>query len=274
MQALEVQWDKQTLDVEALMLNEEQVSCPVVHRFGPGIYIREVSFLAGTYAIGHHQNFEHVNILLKGSVAMLSDEGLPRELVAPFFYIGKPGRKVGYIREDMVWQNVYATEETDIEKLEAYYLTKSPVFLEKVKGFPQLECIASQDDYRKVISDFGYTEQEVRLQTENVLDAIELPKGSYKFQLGDSPLEGKGLFATTEMLVGEVIAPALIQGKRTIAGRFTNHAKVPNATMVRHANGDISLQAIKTIKGNQGGFLGDEITVDYREVLSLAEKKS
>jgi hypothetical protein len=37
-------------------------------------------------------------------------------------FIGKPGRKVAYILETVVFQNVYATEETDIEKLENMFI--------------------------------------------------------------------------------------------------------------------------------------------------------
>ena len=97
--------------IEQFMLSEQQVECPVIHRYGPGVYIRELKIPAGTLAVGHHQNFEHTNIMLKGRVTMLHDDGSTTELVAPALFIGKPGRKIGYIHEDMVWLNVYATNE-------------------------------------------------------------------------------------------------------------------------------------------------------------------
>ena len=36
----------------------------------------------------------------------------------------------GYILKDMVWQNIYATDETDVEKLEAMFLDKSQTWQE------------------------------------------------------------------------------------------------------------------------------------------------
>ena len=271
MQSLEVKWNKGTLALETQLLKEEQVSVPVIHRFGPGIYIREVSFLAGTLAIGHHHTSEHVNILLKGRATMLHEDGSTWDIEAPFFYIAQPGRKIAYFYEASVWQNIFATEETDVDALEKQYLVKSPVFMETIKGYDTLQVIKDQEDYLLAIDEFGYTESTAREISERTDDAVALPEGSYKFQVGDSKLEGKGLFATADIYLGDIIAPASIKGKRTIAGRYTNHAKEPNAVMIRYANGDVSLEAIQTIKGNEGGFLGDEITVDYRQVLALKE---
>jgi hypothetical protein len=91
--------------------------------------MREVTIPSGSIAIGHHQNFEHMNIFLKGRVTMVNSDGTTSELNAPMCFVGKPGRKIGYIHEDVVWLNVYPTEETSVEKLEAHYLTKSEGFL-------------------------------------------------------------------------------------------------------------------------------------------------
>lgn len=271
MQALEVQWDKGALMLEEVLQKKEQVDCPVVHRFGPGIYIREVSIPAGAIAIGHHQNYQHVNIMLKGRVKMLHADGTTEILQAPFFSIGEPGRKVGYIIEDMVWQNVYATEETDVEKLEAHFLTKSPVFREDIRGIDELDLTVDREDFLNMAEEVGVSPWVIRKQSERTDDMISMPSG-YSVQVGPSLLEGKGLHATAPFNIGDIIAPARLAGKRTIAGRYTNHAKTPNATAVRYDNGDISFVAINNINGNKGGQLGDEITVDYRQVLSLNEE--
>lgn len=112
-------------NLEKEFLKLPQADCPVVHSFGQGTYIRQVTIPAGTYAIGHHQNFEHINFFVKGKVSMLNDDGSFTVLTAPMFFIGKPGRKVGYAHEDVVWLNIYQTDETSIEQLEARLLTKS-----------------------------------------------------------------------------------------------------------------------------------------------------
>jgi len=256
-------------ELEEAMLQEPQVPCPVTHSYGPGIYIREVFIPAGTFAIGHHQNHRHVNIMLKGKVTMLEEDGSLTLIEAPFFYIGEPGRKVGYIHEDMIWQNVYATEETDVEKLEEEFLTKSAVFSECIYGAEQLDREEDREDFLEAIALFGVTADTVRQESER--DDVVPLEGSYSIQVGDSCIEGKGLFATASILNGEVIAPALIEGKRTIAGRYTNHAKNPNCVMVLYDNGDMYLHAIQDIIGQHGGQLGEELTVDYRQVLSLHE---
>ena len=40
-------------DLEKKMLSQEQVECPVFHHFGPGVYMREAMFPAGSIGIGH-----------------------------------------------------------------------------------------------------------------------------------------------------------------------------------------------------------------------------
>lgn len=258
---------------EKAMLQLPQAECPVVHRFGPGIYIREVIIPAGTFAIGHYQKQEHTNILLKGRVTMLNDDGSIVERVAPFIYVGKPGRKIGYIHENMVWQNIYATTETDVEKLEAMLLIKSESWMDDHNNKKQMDYLvhqASRDDYRKLLAERSVTEAVARAQSENDADQIPLPPGGYKIMVAASPIEGRGLFATAAIESGEVIAPARIGGKRTIAGRFTNHSIAPNAKMMALPNNDINLVAIRQIHGCHGGHVGEEITIDYRQALSAA----
>lgn len=270
MQALDVQWDEGALQLETAMLKKEQVDCPVMHRFGPGIYIREVHLPAGALVIGHHQNTRHTNLVLRGKVKMLNADGTSRIVEAPHFEVMEPGRKVGVVIEDIVWQNIYATEETDIEALELMYLTKSPAYTEGMAGYEELVRDVDRDDFLDACTELDVTPEQVREESERADDLIGMPS-SYGVQTGRSVIEGTGLFATSPLRQGEVIAPARLAGKRTIAGRYTNHAKAPNATAVLYSNGDIAFVAIQDISGNRGGSLGDEITVDYRQVLAINE---
>ena len=104
-------------------------------------------------------------------------------------------------------------------------------------------------------------------------DQIPMPFGNYKIMMANSKIDGKGIFATGNIEINEIIAPARINGKRTFVGRYTNHSKNVNAIMVLRDNNDIDLVAKKTIKGCQGGNLGEEITIDYRQALSLAIRR-
>jgi SET domain-containing protein len=82
------------------------------------------------------------------------------------------------------------------------------------------------------------------------------------------------LIATATIETGEVIMPARIDGKRTPAGRYTNHAKDPTAIMIERLNGNIDLVALRDIRGCSGGDDGEEITIDYRQALELQIKRA
>lgn len=260
-------------DVEAIekkFLSLPQVSCPVVHKFGPGIYMREVFLPKGSIVIGHHHNLEHINIFVKGKITFFKD-GEPVDMVAPLSFVGKPGRKIAYIHEDTIWMNVWATNETDIEKLEAQFLTKSETWKNDLKECAKIERLTSsvdKKDFSDFAKQFGWTEEKIRFVSEKTDDITNLPFGNYKIKTGESKIEGTGLFATGDFEADELIAPARIGGKRTIAGRYTNHSAFPNAKMIS-ANSDIFLVATKRISGCQGGRDGEEITVNYREALQL-----
>ena len=75
MSNLQVITEEKVQTLEKEFLKQEQVDCPVVHRFGPNIYIREVTIPAGTLSIGHYQKTEHLNIMLAGRVTMVNDDG-------------------------------------------------------------------------------------------------------------------------------------------------------------------------------------------------------
>ena len=260
--------------VESHLLDLPQVECPVVHHFGPGIYIREVTLPAGTLAIGHAQRFEHLNIMLTGAVAMVGDDGQAKVLRAPMIFVGKPGRKLGYVLETCIWQNVYATDERDIDKLESMFLDKSATWQAHAEATKQLETYHRRDDredFDLVVRMTGFTHETVRDQSENPHDQIKMPEGfAPKFTVRDSVIEGKGVFLSAPVDAGEVIAPARIDGFRTPAGRYTNHAKNPNAKFVKDQSGDIWLVAIRRISGCVGGSQGEEVTVDYRQALALS----
>lgn len=259
---------------EAEMLAMPQAECPVLHRFGPGIYIREVFLPAGVLAIGHRQRFEHTNIMLTGAVAIVNDDRTVTVLRAPLFFVGKPGQKVGYVIEDTVWQNVYATDERDIETLEAMFLEKSDASrtdeAERM-AVAFAERFDDRDDFLRVITAAGFDEVTVRAQSENTADQIAMPdEFAAGISIRPSPIEGRGVFSSCSREAGDLIGPARISGFRTPVGRYTNHSITPNARFELDAHGDVWVIATKPIAGCAGGSAGEEITVDYRQVLALS----
>jgi len=256
---------------EKELLALEQTPCPINHYFGPNLCIREVFMPAGTLAIGHHQKFDHMNIMLKGKVMVIGDNGQFVTLTAPFMYVGKAGRKVGYVIEDVIWQNIYATDLKNVDDIENYFIEKSLDWQSDADAKFAVDALshnANREDYLSVLFESGITHETARLQTENEDDRIDIDNSNIR--VSKSPIDGQGLFVTTMVKAGDVICQARIDGKRTQAGRYTNHAINPNAKMVQYANGDIDLIALIDIKGCQGGDIGTEATIDYRQALSLS----
>jgi hypothetical protein len=268
-QALQVLANMENAEQEMLQL--PQVNCPVVHYFGPNICIREVFMPAGTLAIGHKQKFEHMNIMLRGKVMVVDDAGATQILSAPLIFVGKPGRKIGYVLEDMVWQNVYSTDLKDIDAVESTFLEKSENWQDDQAAkfkVAQIERVADRADYEALLQDCGISDKTARQQSEDESDQVWLDIGNVR--VTESPIEGKGLFATAPIFEGSVICPARVNGLRTQAGRYTNHSVNPNAVMVPTDMGDINLVALRDIEGCVGGGLGEEITIDYRAALQLS----
>lgn len=261
--------------LEQAMLQEEQVDCPVTHKFGPGIYIREVFLPAGAYVVGHHHNDEHLNIMLTGRLKFFGKDGKWEELEAPQTFTSPAGRKVAFVYEDTIWQNIYATDKKDGEEIENEILTKSITWEEAQKyNNLQLTFDHSEDfkDYYQAIKECGLDHQTLRNISLNEDDQIDFPYGSYSVQVSKSTIEGKGLFATAAFEEGDIIAPARLDNMRTPAGRFINHSKKPNAFFVSDDNNDIYVVAGKDIVGCKGGVLGEEITVNYRQALNLSNR--
>jgi hypothetical protein len=108
-----------------------QIQCEEKHHFGPNIYIKEVTMPAGALIIGKHHRMEHLCNMVSGRMFILQDDGSKKELVAPMTFMAKPGRKVAYIVETVVFQNIYSTSEKDIEKLENMCVDNSIPLLEE-----------------------------------------------------------------------------------------------------------------------------------------------
>jgi hypothetical protein len=263
--------------VEAAMLNLPQASCPVAHHFGPGIYIREVTMPAGTFAIGHRHKTKNLNVMVSGKVVMRK-HGEMVIISAPFIFTAEPGRKVAYVLEDTVWQNIYATEETDIDTLEEMFLDKSQTWVDHEKEHKAFRVTLRQsdrDDYAKFLTEYKFDEATVRAISENTTDQIEMPfawKGVVSVRPSD--IEGQGLFLSAPVAAGEIIAPGRLGGKRTSAGRYVNHSATPNCFYIKTESDDVYLIAKRDIIGCQGGDQGEELTVDYRQGISLADAEA
>lgn len=261
--------------IEARMLEAPQVECPVVHHFGPGVYIREVTMPAGAFVLGHRHKFLHTNILIQGKLKFMCEDGVVREFSAPMVMQGKPGRKLAYILEDTIWQNVYATDETDVEKLEEMLLDKSEAWHlheEQLLKLEESSANADREDFSALLDEFGLSEGFVWGVSESEDDQIPMPHNQgIGLCIRHSPIHGSGIFTGVSFKAFDVLAPARLGGKRTPVGRFANHSRNPNCFMAKNDQGDIYLLALRDITGAVGGSSGEELTVDYRQALRCSQ---
>lgn len=261
---------------EALALTDDQVGCQVVHHFGPGVYIRECTIPAGVFAIGHHQRLSHINIMLTGSLALRCEDGEIRVMKAPQMYLGRPGRKMGLVLETVVWLNVYATDERDVEKLEEMFLDKSPVFLAHAERL-WMERVAAREgdrqDFIAAVAELGFSPEDVRKMSENEADQMSMPPDAgANLVVRRSAIEGLGAFTQVAAVPGDILAPARLGGRRTPAGRFTNHSGTPNAYFVERGGGAFLVALTHIAPFCNELTPGDEVTVDYRQALQVARR--
>jgi hypothetical protein len=114
-------------------------------------------------------------------------------------------------------------------------------------------------DYQDFLAEMGVTEATARAISENLADQVTIAEDGWR--TAPSLIEGTGLFASRAFAAGQLIAPARLQGMRTQAGRYANHARDPNAKMQAFGP-DIYLIAERALEP------GDEITVNYRQAVA------
>lgn len=117
---LEPTWKEKVAFLVKEMGGIPQVECPLKHHFAPHVYIREIFMPAGAIVIGKIHKTEHFNIIQKGCVTLMNEDGTRETLTGPVTFVSKPGvQKVLYIHDDTVWSTVHLTENRDLESLEA-----------------------------------------------------------------------------------------------------------------------------------------------------------
>lgn len=142
---LPVEINNQIEKVEEKLLRLPQVDCPLVHRFAPSIYIREVTMPTGSFVIGHEHNTEHFNVVLTGKARVMID-GVIEDIIAPCIFISKPSvRKVLYIVDEMKWATIHPTEETNLEILDSTLIKKSNAFV----SYSEIKVIENSFDVEK-----------------------------------------------------------------------------------------------------------------------------
>lgn len=106
-----------------LLTSPDKREFDVEHTLIKGVYTRTLFIPKGSLLVGKIHLKECVNIVAKGDISVLTETGSGR-FKAGHVATSQPGiQKVGYAHEDTIFINVFRTDETDIEKIEAQIAT-------------------------------------------------------------------------------------------------------------------------------------------------------
>ena len=118
--------------LEASILKElKPVPMSVVNHFSKGVYARELFIPKGSVITGKIHKFENLNIMSKGVLSILMDDGSVRMVNAPYTVVSPPGtRRVAYAHEDTIWTTIHGTDERDVGQIEAQFIAQTPAEFE------------------------------------------------------------------------------------------------------------------------------------------------
>jgi len=229
-----------------------------------GMYMRCLRIPKGMFLTGRIHKREYLDVCVYGDMTIKSfiyDGSLEDTSRHQGYEVceGRPGRKrVGYAHEDTLW---ITTDRTDVDNIAD---ALDDITVDTMAEFAAIG-VGDHQDFLSLIAAAGFSEAEVRAQSEREDNQIPMPVGEgTKTDVGPSKIQGLGLFATNPIAAGEIIAPARIGDMRTPAGRYTNHSQNPNSEFVGCGGVDLQLVAKSAISS------GEEITLNYRQALSFS----
>lgn len=101
------------------------VECPVKHYFSKGVYARELFIPKGTVLTGEIHKHENLNIMSKGDLSVLTEDGVIR-VQAPFTIVSPPGTKrAAYAHEDTIWTTIHGTDSKDVDEIKQEFIASS-----------------------------------------------------------------------------------------------------------------------------------------------------
>lgn len=111
--------------LESHLCPETAAAMPVQHHFSRGLYARELMIPKGYVVVGKIHRHSQINVLLRGHVTILTEDGL-RDFLPGDMIISPPGvKRAAYAHEDSSWLTVHGTQETDLDRLEAELICQS-----------------------------------------------------------------------------------------------------------------------------------------------------
>jgi hypothetical protein len=237
------------------LLKLPQADIVTKHTFFDGVYERTITIPPWTVLTGAAHKTPYKVRLDKGTIAVNTDDGV-KVLTAPCAFDAPAGmQRAGRVFDDeVVWTDIYPNPDncTDIGVVEERLYEIPACGLADSRTAVQ----KAQVDYGAFLHQMGMTQAEMDKIVQIESDQIEMP-AEYFVEVKDSPIHGKGLFATKAFAAGEVVCAGRLNGKRTPGGRYTNHSLHANVEPKKDGD-DIYAVALRTIP------VGAELLVDYR----------
>jgi len=250
-------------ELESLLKGLPQIEIQVSHKFADGLYYREILIPKGSAMTGRVHKFSDMNVVFYGDMDILMEDGTMKRVVGPASFPGKAGvKQFGVANEDTLWATVHRTDLTDLEEIESALFEDEDSMFNFKTGEVTPEALA-RVDYSRVLKEFEISHEQARMETEFTEDLCWIDLDALGLEVANSQIQGFGLFAKRAFLPGEAICPATVDGKRTQAGRSTNHSPSPNAIPELDSADDIHFVASEHIAE------GQEILTDYRRTLAL-----
>ncbi len=116
------------LELQAAMGQSDlpTVDCPLQHSFIDGVYVRTINIPAGTMLVGKIHKHSHANILSKGEVLVITEDGGREHLKGPLTMVSPAGcKRAVKALTDTTWTTIHRTDETDLDKIEDCVIAKT-----------------------------------------------------------------------------------------------------------------------------------------------------
>lgn len=94
-----------------------EIELPLTHHIYNGLYAREIFLPKDTVLTGKVHNFDHLSIISKGDVTVMTPDGIER-IVGPYTFQSKAGvKRLIYVHEDTIWTTFHITDLTDPDEI-------------------------------------------------------------------------------------------------------------------------------------------------------------
>ena len=96
-----------------------------VDYFSKGVYAREITIPAGTVLTGKIHKYHNLNIMSKGDMSILMEDGTVKRVQAPYTVVSPAGtRRAAYAHTETVWTTIHGTYEVDLDSIESEFIAK------------------------------------------------------------------------------------------------------------------------------------------------------